>query len=168
MIVQSITQQLKEWENATELSAKEQAKFARLKAFHQLTNLQFYICEEVENYANIDAFVELLRTMGVLCHPHLSIQNMEGTFVHKDEEKGWDNEWIFEFDVNGKEAEFSLSPPKNAGFFEELLDQFNQILQRHGFDKQFRRLNIIGDLLDKPTLEIGLFEPAILEKMMGK
>lgn len=167
-MVQSIKEEISDWKTATELSEVEQAKLTRIEAFQRLTDLQFYIRDEVEHYTNIDAFVELLRTMGVLCHPQLSVQNMEGTFVREDPELGWIDEWIFEFDVDGKEAEFSLLPPKNAGFFENILDSFNKALQQHNFNSQFRRLNVIGDLLDKPTVEIGLFTPNVLEKMMGK
>lgn len=165
MILQPITQQIQEWTAAEELSELEQAKLARLKAFQRVTNLQIYIRDEVEHYRSIQSFVELLKMMGMLCQPHLSVQNMEGTFVREDPEKGWENEWIFEFDVNGNDAEISLPPPKNADFFEDLIDAFNDILRQYGLESQFRRLNVIGDLLDKPTIEIGLFAPDILTKM---
>jgi hypothetical protein len=166
MILQPISQQIQEWKSADGLSELEQAKLTRLEAFQQVTNLQVYIRDEVEYYRSIQAFVELLKMMGMLCQPHLSVQNMEGTFVEEDPEKDWADEWIFEFDVDGNNAEISLPPSKNDDFFEDLLDEFNQILKQYGVKSQFRRLNVIGDLLDKPTLEIGLFEAAVLEKMM--
>lgn len=168
MIVQPITEQIKEWTATTDLSTKEQAKLARMQAFQQLTNLERYIRDEVEQYKSIKEFVELLRVMGVLCYPQLSIQNMEGTFVRADEEKGWENEWIFEFDVNGKEAEFSLPPPKSAEFFNDILIKFNQIINQHGFASEFHRLNVIGDLLEKSTIEIALLSPDILKKMQAR
>lgn len=167
-MVQPITQQIQDWKSTDDLSELECKKLKRLETFQNLTKLEFYLCDVVEHYTNIDAFVELLRTMGVLCYPHLSIQNMEGTFVKEDVEKGWENEWIFEFEVNGEDAEISISPPQDAGFFEKILSEFNKILQQHGFYSQFRRLNVIGDLLDKPTVEIGLFEPIVLKKMLKK
>jgi hypothetical protein len=172
MILQPISQQIQEWKTATDLSDSEQAKLARMEAFQRITNLEIYLRDELEHYRSIQAFTELLKMMGMVCQPHLSIQNMEGTYVKEDPEKGWENEWIFEFDVNGNDAEISLPPPKNVSllddFFEDLLTAFNQILKEYDVQSEFRRLNVIGDLLDQPTIEIGLFAPEVLEKMMGK
>ena len=168
MTVELIARQIQAWKNDPELSEREQAKLARLEAFQKMTQLETYIWDEIRSYKSIQPFVDLLRTMGVLCYPHLTIQNMEGTAIKADPKKGWQDEWIFEFDVNGKEEEFSLSPPKDGDFFEEILSAFNAIIRKNGLDSQFHRLVVLGDFMDEPTIEIGLIDSKILAKMSKK